>query len=145
MSVGAGLDIFHIVVGEAEMVADLMDQDMPDDITQVFAGLAPIVENRPPVEEDPVEVGRTGQYSGFSERNTRIKAENPERIFGAKFVQNVLFGEVGDHKCNVACMDAQDFRDCPERIPREGADIVDARWFKRLLHTFAINAARFFR
>ena len=127
------------------MVPDLMDQDMPDDVTQVFAGLAPIVENRPSVEEDPVEVGRTGQYSGFSERNTGIKAKNLERIFGAKFVQHVLFGEVGDHKCHVACVNAQDFRDRPERISGEGANIVDAWWCERELHAFAINAARLFR
>ena len=127
------------------MVADLMDQDMPDDVAQVFAGLAPIIENRSAIEENPVKVGRTGQYFGISERNTGIKAENLERIFGTKFVQHVLFGEIGDHKCHVACVDAQDFRDRPERIPGEGSDIVDARRFEKVLHAFAITVARLFR
>ena len=57
-SVGVGLDIFHVVVGEAVMVADLMDQHMPDDVAQVLACLAPVIEDRPAVEEDPVEIGR---------------------------------------------------------------------------------------
>ena len=118
---------------------------MPDDVAQVFAGLA--TNNRESVgdRENPVKVGRTGQYFGISGTEYRHKGQDLERIFGPKFVQHVLFGEIGDHKCHVARVDAQDFRDRPERIPGEGSDIVDARRFEKVLHAFAITMARLFR
>jgi hypothetical protein len=40
----------HVLVRQAEMVADLVDQDMADDVFQIFAGLAPVVQDRPAVE-----------------------------------------------------------------------------------------------
>src|SRR3546814_20247649 len=52
----ARLDRLHVVVREAEMVADLVDQDVAHDMLQILAGVAPIVEDRPAVEIDHVEV-----------------------------------------------------------------------------------------
>src|SRR3546814_9912038 len=38
----ARLDRLHVVVREAEMVADLVDQDMAHDMLQILAGVAPV-------------------------------------------------------------------------------------------------------
>src|SRR5258706_8446619 len=46
------LDRFHAVVGKPEMMADLVDQHMAHDMTERLPVLGPIVEDRPPVEED---------------------------------------------------------------------------------------------
>ena len=50
------LDPLHVLVAEAEMMADLMDQHVPHQMPQIFAGLAPVIEDRPAVEKDHVEV-----------------------------------------------------------------------------------------
>ena len=38
-------------------LADLVDQHVADDAREVLAALAPIVEDRPAIEEDDVEIG----------------------------------------------------------------------------------------
>ncbi len=52
------LNGFHVVVAHAEMVADFVDQDMADQIGQILAGLAPVIEDRPAVEKDHVDILR---------------------------------------------------------------------------------------
>ena len=51
------LDARHVLVAEAEMVADLVDQHVANDAGQLLAGLAPIIEDRPAIEEHHVEIG----------------------------------------------------------------------------------------
>src|SRR5437016_1837826 len=46
----ARLERLHVVVGEAEMVADLVHQHMGDDRAQRLVVLGPVVEDRPAVE-----------------------------------------------------------------------------------------------
>src|SRR5260370_30001054 len=50
----ARLDGVHVVVRQAEMVADLVHQHMGDDRPQRLLVLAPIIEDRPAVEPDHV-------------------------------------------------------------------------------------------
>ena len=52
------LDRLHIGVRQPEMVADLMDQDVTDDMAQRFLMLGPVIQDRPPVEPD--HVGQAG-------------------------------------------------------------------------------------
>src|SRR5262245_63787577 len=51
------LDPLHVVVGEAEMVADLVNEDVAHQVSQVLAGFAPVVQQRAAVEEDHVDIG----------------------------------------------------------------------------------------
>eukprot|EP01035_Chromulina_nebulosa_P037185 gene37185-50175_t len=51
---GRGFQGFHVVVGQAEVMADLVDQHMRDDRAEAFVVLGPIIEDRPPVEPDRV-------------------------------------------------------------------------------------------
>ena len=48
---GRPLDRFHIVVGEAEMVADLVDQDMLHEMLERFLAFAPFEQDRRAIEE----------------------------------------------------------------------------------------------
>ena len=48
------LDPFHVLVAETEMVADLVDQHVAHHIDEVFASLAPIVEDRSAIQKDHV-------------------------------------------------------------------------------------------
>src|SRR5690606_29616405 len=50
-----GLDGFHLLVREAEMMAQFVDQHMGDDLAQrVVVVLGPVVENGAAIEEDGV-------------------------------------------------------------------------------------------
>src|ERR1700741_4049353 len=44
-SFGLGLDGLHVVVGEPEMVADLVHQDVADDVAARFLVLGPIIDD----------------------------------------------------------------------------------------------------
>src|SRR5438067_9443716 len=50
------LDPLHVLVAEPEMVADLVDQHVAHQVAQVFAALAPVIEDRAAIEKDHVEV-----------------------------------------------------------------------------------------
>src|SRR6516165_2431968 len=50
------LDPRHLLVAEAEMMADLVDQHMTHEAREILPGLAPVVEDRPAVEKDHVEL-----------------------------------------------------------------------------------------
>ena len=50
----AGLDLLHVGIGQAEMVANFVDQDVADDLAQGFVVLGPIIQDRSPVEPDHV-------------------------------------------------------------------------------------------
>src|SRR5690606_25924156 len=53
------LDRFHVLVRKAEMVADLVDEDVRDDRAQRLLVLGPIVEDGAAIEPDLV-----GQHAG---------------------------------------------------------------------------------
>ena len=53
-----GLDLFHFVVGKAEVVTDFMDQYMADKAVEVLTGLAPVIEDRSTIKIDPVQICR---------------------------------------------------------------------------------------
>ena len=48
------LDRLHVGVRQPEMMADLVDQDVPDDMAQGFVMLGPVVEDRTAIEPDQV-------------------------------------------------------------------------------------------
>ena len=51
---GRLLDPLHVIVRQAEMVADLVDQHMGDDVAQRLLVLGPVVEDGAAVERDAV-------------------------------------------------------------------------------------------
>src|SRR3954466_7523128 len=48
------LDRFHVGVRQAEVVADLVDEDMADDMAERLVVLGPVIEDWPPVQPDHV-------------------------------------------------------------------------------------------
>ena len=49
-SLSLALEALHILVGQAEMVPDLVDKHVSDDRTQRLFVRRPVVQDRPPVE-----------------------------------------------------------------------------------------------
>src|SRR6202042_3700661 len=60
-SIRRGLDGRHVVVGEAKMMTDLVDQHMTNDPSQCFIMFGPIVQDRPPVKPD--QIGQAGNVA----------------------------------------------------------------------------------
>ena len=54
--ISPALDALHIGVAEPEMMADLVDQHVLHDGEQIVAALAPISEDRLPIEKDHVDL-----------------------------------------------------------------------------------------
>src|SRR5215470_12710601 len=79
VGVGGGLDALHVVVAEAEMVADLVDQHMAHQMGELLAALAPVVEQRPAIEEDAIEVARHLADGLAAEIDAAIEPEQVER------------------------------------------------------------------
>jgi len=75
------LDPRHVVVAEAEMVADLVNEDVAYDMCQILAGLAPIIEDRTAVEEDHVDRGG-GREAAFCAGKRDARDRGPSRSNG---------------------------------------------------------------
>ncbi len=60
------LERVHVVVGEAEMVAGLVDQDVRDEMLEAVLAVGPFVEDRPAEQADPV-----GQVARMRRRFSR--------------------------------------------------------------------------
>src|ERR1051325_1942696 len=93
--VGRRLDRLHVLVGEAEMVADLVDQDMGDDRRQAFGMIGPIGEDRLAVEPDHVG-HRAGQLLAEGQANALKQPQQVVAAANRHVVKNVPAREVLD-------------------------------------------------
>src|SRR5258708_8845942 len=73
------LDALHVVVAEAEMVADLVDEHVAHEVVEVLAGLAPVVEDGAAVEKDDVGLGACVHHARAPQRDAAIAATHGER------------------------------------------------------------------
>src|SRR5215470_12722595 len=101
------LDPVYVVVGEAEMVVDLVDEDVAHEVGQVLAGFAPIVEQRPSVEEDHVEMGDDAGDALARKIDAAIEAEQVELGLAAHLVHRLLVGKIDDADHDIVDMPRQ--------------------------------------
>src|SRR5262249_21032608 len=126
-------DPFHVRVAEAEMVADLVDQHMAHQPGEILAALAPIIEDRPAVEKDHVEIGTGIADALVRQRDTPVEAEDiegavePHRLFG------LLVGELVDADDDLPERLLQPVRDCAEGTLRQLLDLGE-RWRQAVRH-----------
>src|SRR6202034_830464 len=90
------LDPLHVVVAEAEMVTDLMDQDMPHQRGEAFSGLAPIIEDGSTVEKHHVGLGSRVGDALLRQRDTAIKPQNIEGAFELHLLLGLGIGKFLD-------------------------------------------------
>src|SRR6266849_7035140 len=76
---GLGFDRFHVVVAQAEMVADFVDQHVAHDVRQVLARFTPVVEDGTAIEKDAVDVVGDMTCAAFHHRHALIKTQEVER------------------------------------------------------------------
>src|SRR5271166_1852449 len=91
-----GLDFGHVVVREAKMVADLVDQHVADDVAQRLLMLGPIIQDRAAVEPD--HVGHAGDIARALERqpDPLEQAEHVEFALALHLVQHLVGREIVD-------------------------------------------------
>jgi hypothetical protein len=119
-----GLDIFHIVIGQAEMMADLVDQNMGDDIAQRFFMFGPIVQDRTAVERDAVGTFAGLQAETFADATTFEKAEQIKRRFQPHILDDLIVREIGDLNNDVAAQRTKLLWQMRKSFNRDGFDFV---------------------
>src|SRR5581483_6641255 len=95
-SYGAGLDRLHVGVRQAEMMADLVHQDVRDDRAERFVVLGPVVEDRPAVEPDHVGHLHRGAFRAEGHADSLEQAEQVEFGLGLEVVENIVGREILD-------------------------------------------------
>src|ERR1700693_1591206 len=96
------LDRRDVLVGEAEMVADFVEQHVGDDFSQRLVVLGPIIEDRPPVEPD--QVGHLDRRGLGLERQPDA-VEQPQEIelaFQSHLLDDVVGREILDPDDEIA-------------------------------------------
>src|SRR5690242_8712457 len=104
------------------MVADLVDQHVAHDMREVLAGLAPIVEDRPAVEEDHVELRLRRERALVRDRDAAIEAEYVERALELHLLLGLLVRKLLDADDDVVDVALQLGRDRLERDAREALE-----------------------
>jgi hypothetical protein len=102
VSGNAGLDAFHVLIGQAKVMPDLMNEDVSYDVTQGFIILGPVIKDRPPVEQHPV-----GQFAGldgepFGQPAALEQAEQIERRLQPHVLEDIVIGEIRHDDGHVA-------------------------------------------
>src|SRR5277367_2517515 len=75
VSVRRVFDALHVSVGQAEMMADFMDQHVADQVFQTAAPRMPVGQDRAAIEKDHVHVVDDRAGGSHSERHAAIEAE----------------------------------------------------------------------
>src|SRR3954453_17855756 len=93
--VGGGLDRFHVGIGEAEMMADLMHQHVGHERAEGLLVLGPVVEDRAAVEPDHVRElpGRRGRPA-LREADAAEEAQKIEGAVEAHLAQRLVVWEL---------------------------------------------------
>lgn len=122
-----GFDPVDILIAETEMVADLVDQHVPDDPRQVLASLAPIVEDRPTIEEDQVDFRRRIGETLAVERNAAVKPEQVERTFESHLAFGFLVTEFLNTDGHVAQVPSPGLGNAAQRRIDQTREVVETR------------------
>src|SRR4051812_42495914 len=93
---GLFLELFHVVVRQAEMVADLVDQHMGDDVAQRLVVFGPVVQYRPAVEGDAVRAFAGLRVPALGDAAALEQAKQVERGLQRQVVHDLVGGKFRD-------------------------------------------------
>src|SRR5690606_21165323 len=90
-------DGVDLIVVQPQMMADLVDQDMGDDLGQAdVAALAPFIEERAAIQEDARRHRRRTHGVSLADVDAGLQAGQLERTLDLKVAQDFFVGEVVD-------------------------------------------------
>src|SRR5690606_8702298 len=111
-----------------EVVADLVDQDVGDDLVEAdVAALAPFVEDRAAVEEDAAGLRRGAEGVAQADVDAVIEAGQFEGILDPHLVQDSVVSEVVDADDDIAGEGAERIRQVVEGLARQAGEVVEGR------------------
>src|SRR3984957_1295125 len=94
--IGCLLEAFHVGVRQAEMMADLVHQDVLHDGAQGLVVLSPIIEDRSPVQPDHVWHLHGGAFAAERQAYALEQTEQVELGLGLHLGEDFLAREVVD-------------------------------------------------
>ena len=106
-SLGGSFERLHVIVGEAEMMADLVHQHMRDDGTERLVVLGPIVQDRTAVEPDHVRHLHGRAFRPEWQAYALEQAKQIELSLRLHVIENLVSRKILD-------MDHETFAECPE-------------------------------
>ena len=124
---GLGLDALHVFVRETEMMPDFMHQNMTNDIGQILARLAPVVEYWPTVEEYAVDIGCRRRRCRLPERDSGVETEYVERTFQLHLGADLLVGKILDNEGHTSGPLLQDIGKSCHGVTCQGCKDVERR------------------
>src|SRR5689334_21526610 len=122
---GRFLDAFHVLVGQPEMMADLVDQHMGDDVAQRLLVLRPVVEDGAAVERDAVRPLAGLGVPALGEAASLEQAEQIERRLQGEVVHDLVGRELGDQDDDLAGELAEVIRQMRIGLQREQLHLFD--------------------
>src|SRR3954453_17918535 len=91
-----GLDRFHIAIGQAEMMADLVDQHVADDIAQRVLVFGQIIQDRPAVQPDHIRQPRDVLIAAKRQADALKQAEQVELALRFHVLQHLIGRKIVD-------------------------------------------------
>ena len=88
------LDGFHIVVRKAEMMADLMNEDVRHQMAELVVAISPFIKDRATVQEHHIRLALHIRHTLFVEANALIEPCQIKGVFDAELVEDIFGGKV---------------------------------------------------
>ena len=106
------------------MMADLMHQDMGDEMLERVVAVRPFVEDRAAEQADAVRQRARMVDASLGDRNAFVDAGQVERLLDAHRAERLVVGEILDQQYDVAKMARERLRQRVQRPARDRLHLV---------------------
>jgi 4a-hydroxytetrahydrobiopterin dehydratase len=126
-----GLDALHVLIRQAEVMADLVDDDVRENVTQRDLGISPFIQDRAAIQED--HVGFAGVVLVcplLRDVDALEQAQDVEGGFEFEFGGYVVIRQILDAEQDLPAALAEPVRQAVKDLVREIVDVVECRCHK---------------
>src|SRR3984957_11292040 len=124
----------HVVIGETEMMADLVDQHMADDPSQRFVMFGPVIQDRAAIQPDHVGQPRNVVLAAKRQADALKQAEQVEFAFGLHLVEHFFGRKIIATDDPAFAQTAKALRQALENLVRHRLDLGQRGRFRRGPH-----------
>jgi hypothetical protein len=117
----------HILVTQAEMMSDLMDQYVTDEMLERLALLAPFGEDCLAEQSNSIGQCAAGFDAALADRNAFIDSGQIERMVDPHLPEQVVIGELVDLQDDVGEVRRKGIGQGRERVASDGLDFLGGR------------------
>ena len=127
LDLGRRLDRRHVGVRQAEMVADLVDEDVGDEVAEGLVVLRPVIEERRAGRARPCWASGRSRLAGLRQPDASEQAEQVELGLACHLGQGLLVGKILDHDAHAGREPAKLLGELREGFERQFLDRREAR------------------